>query len=191
MIGEQGLGIIPGRGEFELRSSNTLYTGPIFRLVDELYVSPKGEEFRRQIVRHDGAVAVVPMHDDRTVTVIRQYRASVGERLLEIPAGLVDHVGEDLAHAARRELREETGYVCEQLDYLCTYLPAPGMTDERVTIFVARHLRHDGDERQGPEEDDLVVTQIALDDVLEAIRDGSVIDGKTAYALTLLLAQGA
>ena len=191
MTVEQGLAIVaPGSGQFELRSTDTLYSGPIFRLVDELYASPRGEEFRRQIVRHDGAVAVVPLHEDRSVTVIRQYRASVGERLLEIPAGLIDHAGEDLADAARRELREETGYVCGQLDYLCTYLPAPGITDERVTIFVARQLRSVGDERHGPEEDDLVVCQISLDDVLDAIRDGSMIDGKTAYALALLLAQG-
>ena len=131
------------------------------------------------------------MHEDRTVTVIYQFRAAVGQRIMEIPAGLLDAPGEDLADAARRELREETGYTCGRLDYLCTYLPAPGMTDEQVTIFVARDLSAGGDERHGPEEDDIVVGRISLDDALGAIGDGSLIDGKTAYALALLLAQGA
>lgn len=188
---DNGRVVAPGSGTFALRSSEVIFTGPVFRVMNELYSSPLGIEFRRQIVRHDGAVAVVPLHQDRTVTVIHQFRASVGQRLLEIPAGLLDAPDEDLADAARRELREETGYACETLDYLCTYLPAPGMTDERVTIFVARGLTAVGDERHGPEEDDIVVVRISLDDALNAIKDGSLIDGKTAYALALLLAQGA
>ena len=190
MTGESA-GAFPGTGDFVRRSSSVLYDGPIFRLVDEEFVAPNGHVFNRQIVRHDGAVAVVPLHDDRTVTVVRQFRSSVHERLFEIPAGLLDKPGEELELAARRELREETGLVCSQLDYLCTYLPAPGVTDERVTIFVARGLSSVGDERHGPEEDDIVVSQLSLDSVLAMIADGSLIDGKTAYALALLVAQGA
>jgi 8-oxo-dGDP phosphatase len=179
-----------GEAEFRFVSSTVLYTGPIFRLVDDEILAPNGASFRRQIIRHNGAVAVVPLHDDGTVTVIRQYRASVGERLLEIPAGLLDRPGEPLDEAARRELREEVGLTCERLDHLCTYLAAPGLTDERVVIFVARGLTEVDDERHGPEEDDLVVERLAMADVMDLIDRGELVDGKTAYALALLVAKG-
>jgi 8-oxo-dGDP phosphatase len=177
-------------GGFRLIGRAPIYDGAVFRVVDETYEAPNGERFRRQIVRHGGAVAVVPLHDDGTVTVIRQFRASIGDRLLEIPAGLLDHPDESLTDAARRELREEVGLICDSLDHLCTYYPAPGMTDERVTVFVARGLHDVASDRQGPEEDDLVVERLPLDKVLALIADGSLIDGKTALALSVLVAQG-
>lgn len=179
-----------GTGDFRLVSTAPIYDGPVFRLTDDTFESPNGETFRRQIVRHNGAVAVVPLHDDGTVTVVRQFRASLMDRLLEIPAGLLDRPGEPLGEAARRELREEVGLLCGRLDHLCTYVPAPGMTDERVTIFVARELTVVETERQGPEEHDMVVSRVRLSDVLAMIEAGEIIDGKTAYAFALLVAQG-
>lgn len=178
-----------GTGQFRMMASATLFDGPVFRLADETYEAPNGETFRRQIVRHHGAVAVVPLHDDGTVTVIRQFRASVMDRLLEIPAGLLDRPDEPLDEAARRELREEVGLTCGRLDHLCTYVPAPGMTDERITIFVARDLESVEDERHGPEEEDLVVSRVRLGDALAMIDAGDIIDGKTAFAFALLVAQ--
>ena len=138
-----------GAGSFRLVSTALIYDGAVFRLADETFSSPSGEIFRRQIVRHNGAVAVVPLHDDGTVTVVSQFRASVMGRLLEIPAGLLDRHGEPLDEAARRELREEVGLMCGRLDHLCTYVPAPGMTDERVTSIARNYLEKLFPELQG------------------------------------------
>ena len=171
-------------------STALIYDGAVFRLADETFEAPSGELFRRQIVRHSGAVAVVPLHDDGTITVVSQFRASVMGRLLEIPAGLLDRPGEPLEDAARRELREEVGLLCGRLDHLCTYVPAPGMTDERVTIFVARDLTIVDTDRHGPEEHDMVVSRVRLTDALAMIEAGEIIDGKTAYAFALLVAKG-
>jgi 8-oxo-dGTP pyrophosphatase MutT (NUDIX family) len=182
--------VAAGTGDFRLVSTAPIYDGAVFRLADETFESPTGETFRRQIVRHNGAVAVVPLHDDGTVTVISQFRASVMDRLLEIPAGMLDRPGEPLEEAARRELREEVGLLCGRLDHLCTYVPAPGMTDERVTIFVARDLTVVDTERHGPEEHDMVMRRVRLSDALAMIEAGEIIDGKTAYAFALLVAQG-
>jgi len=129
---------------------------------------------------------VVPLHEDGTVTLIRQYRPAVDRRLLEIPAGLLDHDGESLEEAARRELQEEVGLCAQRIDPLLGYLPAPGMTDEHVTLFVATGLSSVAADRQGPEEEDLEVVRLPLGEVVSLVRAGSIVDGKTALGLLLV-----
>jgi 8-oxo-dGDP phosphatase len=155
-----------GRGEFKQISSEPLYIGRVFGLFQELYESPTGQQFDRQIVRHNGAVAVVALHEDTTVTLIHQYRPALHRRIFEIPAGLCDHIGEARADAARRELQEEVGLAAASLDLLCECTPAPGLTDERITIYLARDLSDIGATADGPEEDDIVVHRIALTEAL-------------------------
>ena len=169
--------------DFRRVSSEPIYVGRVFTLSQEIFASPTGVEFDRQIVRHNGAVAVVPLHDDATVTLILQYRPALGMRIYEIPAGLCDRVGEPKDEAARRELQEEVGLAAASLDLLGDCTPAPGLTDERVTIFVARGLTDIGSTTDGPEEDDLVVHRVALSDALSMIDSGEIIDGKTVIAL--------
>jgi 8-oxo-dGTP pyrophosphatase MutT (NUDIX family) len=170
---------------FRRLSQSTLFQGRVFALVHEVFEAPDGEQFDRQIVRHNGAVAVVPVHEDRTVTLIRQYRASIDQRILEIPAGLLDVPGESRTEAARRELREETGYTAASLSELCDYVPAPGLADERVTIFLARDLTFVGAELMGAEEQDISYERIPLADCHAMIVSGAIIDGKTCLGLLM------
>jgi 8-oxo-dGDP phosphatase len=164
-------------------SAEDIYVGRVFTLSQEIFESPKGERFDRQIVRHNGAVAVVALHDDATVTLVYQYRPALGLRVFEIPAGLCDRKEEPRADAARRELQEEVGLAAATLDLLGDCTPAPGLTDERVTIYLARGLTHIGATADGPEEDDLVVHRIALDEALDMVDRGDIIDGKTVIGL--------
>lgn len=169
--------------DFRAVSSEPIYVGRVFTLTQEIFESPTGALFDRQIVRHNGAVAVVPLHDDQTVTLIFQYRPALGVRLFELPAGLCDRVGEPKDEAARRELQEEVGLAAARLDLIGDCTPAPGLTDERVTIFLARDLTEIASTADGPEEDDIVVHRIALSDALAMIDRGEIFDGKTVIGL--------
>ena len=175
----------PG-ADFWRVSTEAIYVGRVFTLSQEIFESPTGERFDRQIVRHNGAVAVVPLHDDNTVSLILQYRPALGMRIYEIPAGLCDRPDEPKADAARRELQEEVGLAAKSLELLGDCTPAPGLTDERVTIYLARGLTDIRATADGPEEDDLVVHRISLDDALLMIDRGEIVDGKTVIALLRL-----
>lgn len=166
-------------GEVELVESK------VFRVVRAAFTSPTGEPFERTIVRHPGAVAVVALHDDDSVTLVRQYRPALGEELLELPAGIRDLEGEPEAVTAERELVEEAGLAAGRLEHLITFYNAPGMSDETVSVFLATDLREVPHDRQSAEEHEMEVEQLPLDDALAMIRDARITDAKTIIGLTL------
>jgi 8-oxo-dGTP pyrophosphatase MutT (NUDIX family) len=171
--------------EFRNLGETELFRSPIFRLMNVTFEAPSGERFDRQIVRHPGAVAVLPLHDDGTVTLVEQFRGAIDRTLLEIPAGLRDKPGEELSVAAARELREEVGLVAAELKPLITYHVAVGFADEEISVFVGTGLSFVGSDVQGPEEDHMVVHRIPVGDALQMVRNGTITDGKTVIALLL------
>lgn len=159
--------------------------GHAFTVVRARFRGPRGVEFDRDIVRHPGAVAVVPLHDDGSVTLVRQYRASLDHELLELPAGVRDVTGESDQRTAERELAEEAGLVAGSLEHLATVHNAPGMSDERIALFLARGLTAVAPDRQGEEEQAMTVERVALPDALEMIADGRITDAKTIIGVLL------
>ena len=130
--------------------SQQIFSGKILNVRLDRVVLPNGKEATREVVGHPGAVAVVPVTDDGRVILVRQYRYPVEEILLEIPAGKLDR-GEDPDDCARRELEEETGFVAGSLEKLTSFYTAPGFTDEKIHLYIARELvqvvqKLDGDE---------------------------------------------
>ena len=166
-------------------AARPIHVGRAFTLSVETYRSPDGEEFDRDIVRHPGAVAVLAVHDDGTVVLVRQFRAAIGTHLLEIPAGLLDVPGEVPEEAARRELAEEVGLAAAVLTRLTEFVAAPGMADERITLFVATGLSSIGNDLQGPEERHMTEERIPLAEAVAMARDGRIADAKTIIALLL------
>jgi 8-oxo-dGDP phosphatase len=144
---------------------------------------PDGSRHEREVVRHPGAVAVVPLHDDGSVTLVRQYRAAVDTDLWEIPAGLRDVEDEPTEETARRELAEEAGLQASRLDHLVTFHNSPGFTDEAVVIYLATELTTVPDDRQGIEEQHMVVRQMPLSEALSMVDDGRITDAKTVIAV--------
>ncbi|HWC32733.1 MAG TPA: NUDIX hydrolase [Actinomycetota bacterium] len=132
------------------------------------------------MVRHPGAVAVVALTRDGAVVLVRQRREAVRETLLEVPAGILDVAGEAPQDAARRELREETGYEADVWEPLGAILSSPGFSDERVELFAAR-----GAERVTEPEEGIEVVVMAHGEALRAVRDGTIADAKSAGALLL------
>ncbi|MGE3622163.1 MAG: NUDIX hydrolase [Acidimicrobiia bacterium] len=146
---------------------------------------PDGEVHVRDVVRHPGAVAVVPLHEDGTVTLVRQYRAALDGDCLEVPAGMCDVDGESDEATARRELLEEAGLVATSVERLIVFHASPGMTDERVAVFLATGLSDVDHDRQGPEEQEMTVERHPLAEVEAMVRDGRITDAKTIIGLAL------
>jgi ADP-ribose pyrophosphatase len=144
---------------------------------------PDGSRHQREMVRHPGAVGVAPLHDDGTITLVRQYRAATGADMWEIPAGLRDVDGEPTAETARRELAEEAGLEASSLVPLVTFHNSPGFTDETVVVYLATGLTEVPDDRQGIEEQHMVVQRLPFDEALAMVDDGRITDAKTVIAL--------
>lgn len=161
------------------------YRGPFLTVVGATFLSPGGERFDREFVRHPGAVAVVPVVDG-DVVLVRQFRAAVGRELLEIPAGLLDVAGESREAAAARELEEEVGLrLTGDLVHLVDYVPSAGMADHEVAIYLATGTEPCEARPQGHEEQDMTIERVPLVDVDRLIASGRVPDGKTIVGLLL------
>src|SRR5438552_18469217 len=111
-----------------------IYTGIVVNLNVDTVTLPNGVTVDLEVVRHPGAAAVVPLKDDGTVILIRQYRHAAGGYIYEIPAGKL-HPGEDPKLCAARELQEEIGYRADSLELLTSILTTPGFTDEVIHIY--------------------------------------------------------
>ncbi len=168
----------------ELIESQTLYRGRVVTLRIDTVRLPNGRIARREVVEHRGAVAIVPLLDENTVLLIRQYRQAVGETLLEIPAGTLEP-DEPPDSCARRELEEETGYQARQLRRLFSQYLAPGYSQEVLHVYLAEDLTRAHKNLDEDELTELVPTP--LDQVAEMILQGKIKDSKTIAGLLMTL----
>jgi 8-oxo-dGTP pyrophosphatase MutT (NUDIX family) len=127
-------------GSWPVHQSSTMARGRIVSVRTDQVELPDGELVSREVVEHPGAVAILALDETDRVLMIRQYRHPVGATLWEIPAGLRDVAGEPLLETARRELLEEAGYRAESWHVLADYASSPGITTERLRVFLARDL---------------------------------------------------
>ena len=165
--------------------SRRLFSGAVFDLEVDRVKLPNGKPSTRELIRHKGAVAVVPLFPDHTVAVEEQYRYAVDKILIEIPAGKLDSPDEDREEAAKRELREETGLVAGKLTCLGDYYGSPAIVDERITLYLATELSEG--ERSLDDDEFLSVRRIPLSDLADAILRGEIPDGKTQAALSRVM----
>lgn len=136
-------------------------------------------------MRHPGAVGVVPVHDDGTVSLVRQYRAAAETTVLEIPAGVRDEEGEEPLETAKRELAEEVGLAARDWRALTTYWVATGFSDERFWCYLARGLTEADRAPASHEEEHMTIERVALGDVPRLIAAGEIEDAKTIIGLLL------
>jgi 8-oxo-dGDP phosphatase len=162
-----------------------VHRGHIIDVAVARFEGSRGEEFTRDVIRHPGAVAVLPLHHDRTVTLVRQYRGPIDAQLLEIPAGIRDVAGEAPELTAGRELAEEVGLAAEHLEPLCAFHAAAGNTDELVQVFLATGLHEVDHDAQGPEEQAMTVERHPLDGLVDMVRRGDITDAKTIIGILL------
>jgi 8-oxo-dGTP pyrophosphatase MutT (NUDIX family) len=177
--------VTAGSSGFRHVGDDLIHEGHVIRLVTSHHTAPDGSPFTREVVRHPGAVSVVPLHEDGTVTLVRQYRAALDAELLELPAGKRDVDGEDPARTAERELEEEVGLRAARLDPLVEFVNSVGFCDERSFVYLGVGLEPVADDRQGLEEQHMTIERVHLDDVPAMIAAGELIDAKTVLGLTL------
>jgi ADP-ribose pyrophosphatase len=144
---------------------------------------PDGGVHARDVVRHPGAVSILPLHDDGTVTLVRQYRVAPDGDLLEIPAGKADRNDEDPVDLALRELAEEVGLAASSCVRLAGFYLSPGYSDEWHETFLATGLSEVPTEFDGVEERHMDLVRLDLTDAVEAVASGGIVDAKTIIAL--------
>lgn len=146
---------------------------------------PNGNTHDYLTVQHPGAAAIVPIDEHGRILMVRQHRQALDDNLLELPAGKLEP-DEDPWIAARRELMEETGFACSHLELLVSYYTSPGFTDERIHVFEARGLQAAGPPPGTDDDEPIAIEWLEGEQVLEAIQDGRIVDGKTILGITLL-----
>jgi ADP-ribose pyrophosphatase len=160
--------------------SEILFQGRRFYVVRETQIASDGQPHSREVVRHPGAVVILPLLDDGRVCLIRNFRVSVGKMLVELPAGTLEP-GEDPAECATRELTEETGYRAGMIDLLTVFYPSPGILDEKMHLYAARQLKA-GQMALEPGEE-IVPLKVTWEAALAMTRDGRIQDAKTIAGL--------
>ena len=164
----------------ETRNRKTLFRGLVVD-VEEMEVKFGAKGWHPfQVVRHPGGVGVLPLFEDDTVTLIRQLRPSIGNRLIEVPAGRLGP-GEDPAACGRRELAEETGLRAKFLAPLGIYHGSPGVFDEKIHLFLATGLTQEEADPEAYEE--IGTIRISLGEARQMAVRGEITDGKTIAAL--------
>lgn len=164
-------------------SSERVFEGIILNVDHLTNRLPNDKLAKREVIRHIGAAAVLPVDDEGNVYLVRQFRAPVGRVLLEIPAGKLDYKGEDRKSAAQRELREETGLIAEEWIHLNDMLSTVGFCDECISLFLARGLSA-GD--CDPDEDEFVnVVKMPFSEAVDMVMNNEISDSKTVCALMM------
>ncbi len=176
--------------KFRPVSEEPVYSSSLLRVYAARFEGPGGAHFTRDVVRHPGAVIVVPLDEaSGEVVLVRQYRAPLDSELLEVPAGKRDVVGEPTEVTAARELEEEAGLQAGRMELIGHFYNSPGFSDEETWCYLARDLRQVPDGRQGIEEQHMTVERHLMSEVLAMVRRGDIVDAKTIVGL--LLAQAA
>ena len=165
---------------YQVTQSTTVYSGNIVHVVHDTITLPNGRNALREVVRHPGGAAVLPIDKNGNVVLIRQYRHPLGCVVLEIPAGMLN-AGETPQECAARELEEEAGYKTANIRPLAQISPSPGYLNERIYIFLATDLSVS--EQNLDEEEFIEVEAYPLDEAVRMVFDGRIVDSKTVVAI--------
>ena len=163
-------------------SHRRVYDGKILALELDEIQEEGGAKALREVVRHRGSVAALPVDDEGRLVLVRQYRHPIGEALWEVPAGILEK-GESPEQAVRRELEEEVGRRPGHLEPWAVFHPTPGFCDEVLHLFRATRLEETPVHRD--EDEVLEVKWYTLDDARGLLRAGGLKDAKTIIALLM------
>lgn len=171
----------PERELPKILSSRKVFDGRVFNVTVDT-VSEGELTYQREVVHHNGSAVIVPVFDDGTVALVKQYRHPAVRYLLEVPAGTLAK-GERPDAGAARELKEELGLVAARLEKLSEFFVSPGFCEEKMWVYLATEL---SEGEQALEDDEILeVVRLPIVDALEMITSGEIQDAKTIIGLML------
>jgi len=176
---------MPKPNRTETLSTETAYKGRTVNVQVARVRKPGGRLTTREVVQHQDSVVMVALDENRDVLLVRQYRTSVGRELLELPAGGID-TGESPEDSARRELREETGYLPRSLTSLGGFYASPGYCTEYLHLYLATDLELSPVEASDTEE--IEVVRIPLQQAGDLVKSGEIMDAKSVAGLLRVIA---
>ena len=161
-------------------SSEEKFSGKILRVTVDTVELENGKEAKREVVHHHGGSGVVPLTEDGEVYLVRQFRYAFGKELLEIPAGKLEP-GEDPLTAAKRELTEECGLTADEFVDLQPIYPSVGYDNEVIYMYLATGLH---ESLAQPDEDEFLdLVKLPLEEAINMVQKGEILDAKTVAAL--------
>jgi len=161
-------------------STNHVFDGTLLQVyVDEVKL-PDGSRSTRDWIKHPGASAVVPVFQDGSIMLLKQFRYPPRKLFIEVPAGKIDK-GESPRITALRELEEESGFTCKNLEQVGSLFPAIGYADEEIFVFVGWNLEESG--KQTDDDEFLINHKIHFSDALKLIESGEIKDAKTITSI--------
>jgi ADP-ribose pyrophosphatase len=171
----------PDRELPKILSSQKVFDGRVFNVTVDT-VSEGELTYQREVVHHNGSAVIVPVFDDGTVALVKQYRHPAVRYLLEVPAGTLDR-GERPETGAARELKEELGLVAARLEKLSEFFVSPGFCEEKMWVYLATEM---SEGEQALEDDEILdVVRLPIAEALEMITSGEIQDAKTIIGLML------
>ena len=170
----------------KILNSDYIYEGTILNLRKDKVKLFDEHETYREVVEHDGGVAIVPITAEGKILLVKQYRIAVDEVVLELPAGKLEE-DEDVKKCALRELEEETGFRPDHIKNLFYFYTTPGYSSEKLHLFIAEGLKYYGQNLDRGEYIELV--EISKKDIIPKIVEGKIRDSKTIIGLLWYLNQ--
>lgn len=162
--------------------SKRIYEGAILNVRRDKVTAVKGEAYR-EIIEHNGAVAMVALTEDNKIVMVEQYRYACGRAVLEIPAGKIDREETSPVKAAARELKEETGYTAENIHYLGKINTSVAYSEEVIHIYAMTGLT--AGEQELDEDEALEVREYPFEEIYQMAAEGKLIDAKTVAGLLM------
>ena len=163
-------------GLFKAESKRVIHEWVAWKLVERQFLDPTGARFSRTFVESPGVVVIAAVDSETRLVLVRQYRPALDETLWELPAGMRDVEGEAPIDCARRELLEETGYRAHSWQSIGRIAQSPGSSNSMAELFVAQDLQTGNTQPHGPEEEFSSVHLVSLDEAVEMVMRGDIVN---------------
>lgn len=165
--------------------SKKIYDGKIIKVQIDDVTLPNGKAAKRELVKHPGAVAIIPITKENKIVFVEQYRKPLEKSLIEIPAGKLEK-GEKPEITALRELEEETGYTTDKLTYIASFYTSPGFANELMHIYLADELKVVKNPLPADEDEFVEIVELTLAEARQYVQEERIHDAKTNYAILYL-----